>query len=269
MTAFPERQKLHALLEGYFQDRKGFDVLEAGCGSLSYVKVPGGPRITGIDISEKQLARNETLARRILGDLQTHPLAEGQFDCTICWDVLEHLPHPEQALENMLRAAKPEGLLIVSVPNRNSIKGLLTRLTPHAFHVWVYRNIFKDKDAGKQDRAPFKTYLKPGISPSKLHNFAREHGLDERLTMLYTCPMAKEGPAHSPGLFALYRAFVGALKFLSFGRYDGNLTDILVVWRKPQAAAFARTSASTSRAASGMLVPGPKMAATPAFFKNA
>ena len=269
MTAYPERQVLKEVLDRHFGDRNEFSVLEAGCGSLSYVPVPGAPRVTGIDISEKQLERNEGLDQRILGDLQTYPLPDGRSDCTICWDVLEHLPNPDKALENLVRATRQNGLIVISVPNRNSIKGLITRLTPHAFHVFVYRYVFKDWDAGKEDRAPFKTFLRPQVSPSKMRKFAKQHGLEETLFLLYTCPMAKAGPKSAPVLFLFYRAFIAALKFLTLGRYDGNLTDALFVWRKTPQPARARTNASTSRAASGIFVPGPKIAATPASLRNA
>lgn len=229
----PERQVLQDLLERTLIGRDRLEVLEAGCGSLSYVRIPGSPRITGIDISPKQLARNQLLSLRILGDLQTYPLEPEQADITVCWDVLEHLPEPEKAMENILKATKRGGLIVITVPNRNSIKGLMTRLTPHWFHVFVYRFVFRDWDAGKEDRAPFKTFLRPQVSASHLSRFARRHGLEPLLFTLYTCPMAKAGPTRAPKVFFFYRVLVGALKALSLGRYDGNLTDILLVWRKP------------------------------------
>ena len=266
MSAYPERDLLKTVLDRHFDSRDDFAVLEAGCGSRSHVPIPGTPHVTGIDISERQLARNEDLDQRICGDLQTYPLAEGQVDCAICWDVLEHLPAPGKALENLVRATRQNGLIVISVPNRNSLKGLITRFTPHWFHVAVYRFLFGDRDAGKGDRAPFKTFLKPDISPARMRAFAKAQGLEEALFLLYTCPMVKEGPVRAPTLFFFYRLLIGALKVLSLGRYDANLTDMLVVWRRPQAAAltFACNSDNTFRAASTILVPGPKMAATPA-----
>jgi len=247
MTAYPERQVLKEVLDRHFGSRKEFRVLEAGCGSLSYVPVPGTPHITGIDISEKQLARNESLDQQILGDLQTYPLPNEQSDCTICWDVLEHLPDPDKALDNLVRATGQDGLIVISVPNRNSIKGLITRLTPHAFHVWVYRHVFKDREAGKEDRAPFKTFLRPQVSPSKMRKFAKQNGLEESLFLLYTCPMAKAGPKSAPVVFFFYRAFIAALKLLTLGRYDGNLTDALFVWRKARAVTSARAELRNPR----------------------
>lgn len=41
----------------------------------------------------------------------------GMFDCVFCFDVLEHLLHPDKALEKIAGYLKKQGYLIVSVPN--------------------------------------------------------------------------------------------------------------------------------------------------------
>ena len=63
-------------------------VLEAGCGSLTYLNFGSRSRVIGIDISREQLDRNEVLDERILGDLETYSLAEDAYDAIVCWYVL-------------------------------------------------------------------------------------------------------------------------------------------------------------------------------------
>jgi len=214
--------------------KTAFSVLEAGCGSLTNLQLPNGGRITGIDISQKQLARNAALDETILGDLQTFRLPTDQYDCCVCWDVLEHLNDPVSALRNLVQATKPGGVMVIAIPNRNSLKGLITLMTPHSFHVWVYRNIYNRKDAGTDDRGPFKTFLKEAISAKALKKFAKSHGLTEERFVLYTSTLISSGYARAPVLFSFYGFLVNALKLCSLGFYDGNLTDIALVWRKGQ-----------------------------------
>src|SRR3990167_7207197 len=153
------------------------EVLDAGCGrDKAYVDFPGA-HITGIDIDADALALNHSLDIRIVGDIQTYPLPESAFDAIVCWDVLEHLPSPRAALENMTRALRPGGTLILGLPNVTSPKGLATKLTPHGFHVWFYRHVFHDQNAGRPGYGPYRTFLRWSIRPAGIRRFAEEHGL--------------------------------------------------------------------------------------------
>src|SRR5581483_9550091 len=109
---------------------------------------------------------------------QTHPLQAEAFDAVVCWDVLEHLPHPELALENMTRALRPGGRLLLGLPRVTSPKGLATKFTPHRFHVWFYRHVFHDANAGRPGYGPYRTYLLWSLRPGALRRYAAQHGLD-------------------------------------------------------------------------------------------
>jgi 2-polyprenyl-3-methyl-5-hydroxy-6-metoxy-1,4-benzoquinol methylase len=172
-----ETAQLQAVLDDRLRGRAGLRVLEAGCGSTSHVRLPPDATLVGIDISQKQLDRNARLAERIRGDVQAHDLGVASFDVIICWDVLEHLPYPERALERFVRALRPDGLLVLALPHALSFKGMVTKLTPHAFHVWFYRRILGQPLAGTEDRAPFPTFMRAAIAPHRLVRFAEAHGL--------------------------------------------------------------------------------------------
>lgn len=162
---------------GLLQGRTGLTVLEAGCGSLSHLKFPAGTRIVGIDIAQDQLDRNTYLDERIHGDIQTHDLGDSRFDAIVCWDVLEHLEHPEQALRRFAKAVRDEGIIILSAPNLWAPKGLATRLTPHAFHLWFYRNVRGWKEAGTLGNPPFRAFLRVSMTPGAIRRFAESNGL--------------------------------------------------------------------------------------------
>jgi SAM-dependent methyltransferase len=141
-------------------------VLDAGCGRHTDPDVPPTAWVVGIDVDEAGLALNERLNERVLGDIQQH--VPGQYDEIYCSDVLEHLPDPMLALRNLAEALEPGGTLHIRLVDVTSRKALLTKFTPHRFHVWVYRNVFKYEPAGQPGRGPFRTYLRWSLRPSTL-----------------------------------------------------------------------------------------------------
>src|SRR5271156_2761637 len=172
-----EMQNLQAFLDQELFCRPSVRVLEAGCGSASNLKFGRQVRLVGIDISEKQLARNTVLHEKIAGDIQRYEFPPDSFDAIICWDVLEHLSQPELALQQFARAIKPGGLVILKLPNVLSVKGLLTKFLPHTFHVLVYRYIYGDQNAGENDTVPFKAYLRFCISAESIQKQGTQMGL--------------------------------------------------------------------------------------------
>lgn len=54
-------------------------------------------------------------------NLEEFSCHEGEFDIVTMWDVLEHLPYPVEALEQVGRLLKPGGLLVLSTPNLESL----------------------------------------------------------------------------------------------------------------------------------------------------
>jgi 2-polyprenyl-3-methyl-5-hydroxy-6-metoxy-1,4-benzoquinol methylase len=160
-------------------------LLEAGCGSCSCFSFSENVHITGIDISELQLLRNDFIDDRIVGDIQYYDFPPSSFDVIICWNVLEHVPYPQIALQKFLQAAKPGGIIVLGLPNLFSMKGLVTKYTPHIFHVWVYRYLFRQSSAGTHDTAPFKTVLNYSITPSAIRNFAKQNNMKVVYFSLY------------------------------------------------------------------------------------
>ncbi len=97
---YKARIELNKYLNSYFNDlgNSNFSALEAGCGSASRITIPTSYHITGIDISQSQLDRNKSLNKKILGSLETHEFESESYDLIVCWDVLEHLQHPDKVL---------------------------------------------------------------------------------------------------------------------------------------------------------------------------
>jgi SAM-dependent methyltransferase len=211
-------------------------LLEAGCGQFpSPLGLEGKARIVGVDTSAAQLERNTWADEKIQADIVTHPLATDSYDVVVCWDVLEHLPAPEPALDNLLRATRPDGLLVLKVPNVMSAKGLVTKFTPHWFHIWIYRHVFGYTNPGVGDRPPFRTYLRWSIRPGALREFSRRRGLV--LEMLGTYEADKQqGIRESLHLDGrLWRGLRGAVRLLTLRTVDPVATELIAVFRKPRA----------------------------------
>jgi SAM-dependent methyltransferase len=209
-------------------------VLEAGCGSLSHININAETFIVGMDISDEQLEKNDDLDVKINADIQTYDFSENEYDVIVCWDVLEHLETPKQAIENFKRSAKNNSLIIIKVPNIQSLKGLVTKFTPHWFHVLFYKRILKKPNAGEPGYAPFPTYLKHEVSPSYLTSYALANNMNIEFMETYDA-LPRVLREEKKYLLHLYRILSSLLKVVTFGKYGGrDNTDFVMVLRKAE-----------------------------------
>ncbi len=179
-------RRLQACVDDAFAGKTALKVLEAGCGSCAHVRFGPAAYVVGIDVSARQLARNTHLSESVLGDVQHYNgWGESTFDAVVCWTVLEHLPSPELALARFVKVTRKGGLIILALPNVLSLKGLITKFTPLGFHVWAYRHVFDHRDAGLDDRGPFKTFLPFSLRPRALRGFADRNDLAVKLFEIY------------------------------------------------------------------------------------
>ena len=157
-------------------------VLDAGCGRSSAVALDAaslpvsreGVHVTGLDVDAGALSSNHWLDDRILGSVETYPLPAEAFDIVVCWDVLEHLSRPTLAIENLARALKPGGVMFLGFPNVLSFKGIVTKVTPHWFHRWVYKHVYRS------DLEPYPTVLRLTIRPAAIRRWAERRILERQ-----------------------------------------------------------------------------------------
>lgn len=155
-------------------------IYEAGGGSCSVLppEMPARSRVTVVDIDQDQIRNNTYADDAILGDVQTYRFERETFDLVICYNVIEHLPHVDAALLNFRDALKPGGLILIGAPNPRSLSGVVTKYSPHWFHVWFYRNIRGIKNAGLPGEPPFPTCFHPLVTLPRLQAFAAANGLE-------------------------------------------------------------------------------------------
>jgi 2-polyprenyl-3-methyl-5-hydroxy-6-metoxy-1,4-benzoquinol methylase len=75
-------------------------------------------------------------ARFVAADLETLALQLGRgFDLIVCADVLEHLANPEPCLRFVREHLNPNGIAVLSTPERDRLRGRACRESPHPEHV--------------------------------------------------------------------------------------------------------------------------------------
>jgi SAM-dependent methyltransferase len=230
-----ELLKLQEIVEKSLGDRDRLRVLEAGCGSISYVRFPPDAHIVGIDISEAQLRKNTYLHEKLLGDIETYDLPHSGFDAIVCWNVFEHLPHPEWALDRFADALRPGGLIVLALPNALSFKGLITKFTPFWFHVWVTRHLVGRKLAGTEGNPPFPTFMRLSIAPQRLMRSAGERGLTTVYFSLFEDNKQRTIRRKLRITGIRWRLVQNLVKVVSFGKIETARAQCILVLQKAAA----------------------------------
>jgi SAM-dependent methyltransferase len=224
-------QLLREFVERETAGRASLRVLEAGCGSATKLELDERAHVVGIDISRKQLERNQLIHEAIEGDLMTHRFEEASFDLIVSIDVLEHLDRPVAALANLRDALAPGGLMVLKIPNAMSAKGLFTKITPHGLHVWVYRRFLGHEHAGTDDVGPFKTYMRLAIRPRAIRRWAESARLELVYEDYYESSIQKR-LRQKLGLVDLFvRLGEGPARTVSGNRFSLSRTEYVVVLR--------------------------------------
>jgi len=225
---------VHAILEARLPATE-LAIYEAGGGSTSFLPLGALRRahVTVVDIDEEQVRNNDYAREAILGDIQTYRFPRNSFDLVICYNVIEHVPDVEAALAGFYEAVKPGGLILIGAPNPRSLSGVVTKHSPHWFHVWFYRHIRGDAKAGLAGCAPFPTHFHPLVTLSNLEAFAEQHGLQMIYRKQYESPRYPEMRRRMPVFAALVDAAAKAMNFLLPGKTDVRHGDYHVIMRKP------------------------------------
>ena len=224
---------VHNILEARLP-ATGLRIYEAGGGSTSFLplKVLRRAHVTVVDIDEDQIRSNDYAQAAILGDIQSHRFAPHSFDLVICYNVIEHLPDVEAALTGFCQSLKSNGLILIGAPNPRSLSGVVTKYSPHWFHVWFYRHIRGDGNAGLPGHAPFPTIFHPLVKLAKLEAFANRHDLQMIYRKQYESPRYPEMRRRKPALAALVDATARMMNFFLPGKTDVRHGDYHVILRK-------------------------------------
>lgn len=127
----PAKKRLNLLLEHTPGDGK---ILDAGCGNgwATVALIKKGFDVTSVDLSPRSIENIKKLAdvtntkiNLIKCDLVDLPFEDGYFKTVFSFEVLEHIQNLEKATNELKRVLSPEGLLILSLPNKYGSFSLL------------------------------------------------------------------------------------------------------------------------------------------------
>ncbi|WP_428743483.1 class I SAM-dependent methyltransferase [Tenacibaculum sp.] len=95
-------------------------ILDVGAGTGDFLKVckKGGWKITGVEPSEK--AREYANSKKIILQKDIAQIQSKKFDVITLWHVLEHIPNLMEYVQQLKKLLKPNGILIIAVPNYKS-----------------------------------------------------------------------------------------------------------------------------------------------------
>jgi 2-polyprenyl-3-methyl-5-hydroxy-6-metoxy-1,4-benzoquinol methylase len=146
------------------QKDKG-ELLDIGAGTGDFLSAAksDGWRVTGAEPSEK--ARSIAASKGISLFDDTSNFQNNSFDAITMWHVLEHVPDPKWQIKELKRLLKPNGTLIVAVPNFNSFDAKYYRGFWAAYdvprHLWHFSKtaiakLFEPEDMIVQQILPMK-----------------------------------------------------------------------------------------------------------------
>jgi len=176
-----EQELLENCIKQQSKNKSHLKILEAGCGRRWVINIDHiNYTLTGVDIDKKALEFRKTeikdLDEVIFGDLRTVDIKENSFDVIYNSFVLEHIQNAELALNNIFKWLKPGGILILRIPDRNSVYGFMTRITPFWFHVFFAKYIERINNAGTPGHGPYPTYHEKIVSRIGIHQYCKNNG---------------------------------------------------------------------------------------------
>lgn len=131
---------------------EGIKILDAGAGEQQYKKFCSHLDYTSQDFCEYtgegdsaalQTGTFDTSQIDIVSDITSIPLPDESFDAILCTEVIEHVPDPIKAIDELKRLLKKGGTLILTAPYSS-----LTHYAPYhffsGFNKYFYTYYFKE-----------------------------------------------------------------------------------------------------------------------------
>ena len=140
------------------------NLLDIGCGTGDFLRIAQQNDWDVIGIEPNENARriaNLKTVNSVFGNDKLSELKPKSFDVITLWHVLEHLPKPEEQLPLFKKLLKPNGTLIVAVPNFKSYDAQHYNKYWAAYdvprHIWHYSRYSISKIFKKENMKVVKT----------------------------------------------------------------------------------------------------------------
>ncbi|WP_297086965.1 class I SAM-dependent methyltransferase [uncultured Draconibacterium sp.] len=183
-------------------------VLDVGCGRAWVAQhlCPKNYEVISMDISLKNTTEALKLYpfknhSAIVADVFSLPFNENSFDYIIASEIIEHVVDPKIFVENLMRALKPGGTLIVTTPYKEKIRYSLcvhcNKLTPlhahiHSFDEKILSTMYAGEDLQSCNYITFANKIPIHL---RMHLFFRFFGFrcwkiaDRFFNLIHNSPM--------------------------------------------------------------------------------
>lgn len=225
------------LIERYIKSKAvpgaPLQILEAGCGQKWPINLGHtNYALTGVDCDkaalEIRINVQKDIHEAIEGDLCLVRLGDSRFDVIYNSFVLEHVKDAGKVLQNFSKWLKPHGLLIIKIPDPNSVRGFVTRITPHWFHIFYYKYLLGSPNAGKPGYAPYVTFYHPLVSRNGIYRFCSEN----HFLIREECGDGGY-PSYGCGLVSQFTKLLArTIAVFSFGKLTSRYTNLLYILEK-------------------------------------
>jgi ubiquinone/menaquinone biosynthesis C-methylase UbiE len=161
------------------------EVLDVGCGTgeIGLLFAELGHHVTGLDLSEKMLAKaREKTSKKTYdsifkkGDAENPPFEAGTFDAVVTRHLLWTLPYPDTAIKNWKKVLKKGGVLIVIDGLYNG--GLIERKTRQFINDFL--TLLVERRYPRRRQYPNEVKNEPqypnGVPPEKTYEYFRKAG---------------------------------------------------------------------------------------------
>ncbi|MFS8607439.1 MAG: class I SAM-dependent methyltransferase [Gammaproteobacteria bacterium] len=244
-TLVSRREQIDLISEAIDAYGDGITILEAGCGRAWPLKLSIDYTLVGLDLDEEALRlrvrQQKDLDDYRVGDLRDAHFPPGSFDVIYCAYVLEHVEGVEKVLDNFARWIRPGGLIVLRIPDKDSVYALLARSTPHWFHVLFCKHVNGYRDAGKPGHAPYPVVYEDAMSRRGIEAFCAAHGFS---------PSVTAAAAYKRSWFRPLAFLVSALTLGKYAWRHNNLTYLIAAGSAAAAKAERRSDEPRAQAAS-------------------
>lgn len=146
-------KKKVALINSFHPQKGSLLDIGAGTGDFLATAKANGWQITGLEPSEK--AKNIAISKGVSFENDIKSIENQSFDVITMWHVLEHVPDIEQQIKELKRLLKPNGTIIIAVPNFKSFDANYYAEFWAAYdvprHLWHFSKIAIEKLFAKEN----------------------------------------------------------------------------------------------------------------------
>ena len=156
------------LLEEY-STLPGRRLLDIGCavGNFLLIARMKGWKGVGLELTQKAVDYCESINLDVRQEILTpNTFQKGSFDVVTMWDVLEHILDPIEILGTIYNVLKPGGLLLLRVPNGDSLAARILQEKCLVFAGYTHVSLFSTKTLRKiTESSGFKTISIETVNP--------------------------------------------------------------------------------------------------------